>query len=522
MLNRLQISQRFFIVMVLYWLTFFLLAGPAIWGLLGSSRSLDDVAKVRVESLTNLSHLIKQNQANRTEILLSFQHAPNSPLAAIHDHPVNVHLDAIAKRRSENDSLWPKIQASFSNAEGKALYQDADEKRKAWTAKADEALTALRGGDYSDAVMAAFLKAGRTEGAALFQALETLEAYQAKQSIASAAEASANTSRLLSLFIALALLLGLPASWMFLSLLSRIRSGFDKADELSTAIANGNLTLEAHTDGADEISHLLTQMAAMRSRLLTLIRDVRIAAEGVQVAATEVADGNMDLSTRTEQTASNLQQTASTTDELSTTVRQNADNAVQANQLAKGASEVADRGGAVVGQVVETMRGINESSRKIADIIGVIDSIAFQTNILALNAAVEAARAGEQGRGFAVVASEVRSLAQRSAEAAREIKGLINASVEHVEQGTALVDRAGSTMQEVVSAIQRVTDIVGEISVASREQSEGVATVGHSITQMDQATQQNAALVEESAAAAASLRDQADQLVIAVSDFRLP
>ncbi|MBT9457945.1 MAG: methyl-accepting chemotaxis protein [Burkholderiaceae bacterium] len=402
------------------------------------------------------------------------------------------------------------------------MAEDADAKRQAWTAKVDQTFAAVKRGDFSDQVMADFLKSGRTEGKALFDALEQMLRHQEDEATQAAALASLHAHRLLTVFIVLAVLVGVPATWMFFSLLARIRSGFAKADQLSTAIAAGDLTLDIKADGGDEIGHLLGQMHMMRERLLNLIREVRHAAEGVQVAATEVAAGNMDLSARTEQTAGNLQQTASTTDELSTTVRQNADNAGQANQLAKSASAVAGRGGQVVGEVVETMRGINESSRKISDIIGVIDSIAFQTNILALNAAVEAARAGEQGRGFAVVASEVRSLAQRSAEAAREIKTLIGASVEHVEQGTQLVDRAGSTMQEVVSAIQRVSDIVGEISVASHEQSEGVALVGSSITQMDQATQQNAALVEQSAAAASSLRDQANQLVAAVAGFRLP
>jgi methyl-accepting chemotaxis protein len=246
---------------------------------------------------------------------------------------------------------------------------------------------------------------------------------------------------------------------------------------------------------------------------------LRTGASGIEVACSEIASGNQDLSNRTEQTASNLQRTASNMTALTTTVRQSAESARQANQLAMSASAVAAKGGDVVAQVVQTMQGINESSRKISDIISVIDGIAFQTNILALNAAVEAARAGEQGRGFAVVASEVRSLAGRSAEAAKEIKSLIGASVARVEQGTVLVGQAGTTMTEVVSSIRRVTDIMGEISAATSEQAAGVAEVGEAVTQMDQATQQNAALVEQMTAAASSLNSQAQELVQTVAVF---
>ncbi len=288
---------------------------------------------------------------------------------------------------------------------------------------------------------------------------------------------------------------------------------------ITQQMAQGDLS----TSLADQTntSSVVYGLESMRANVANIVQGVRSGAERVAMASQEIAQGNHDLSVRTEEQASALEQTAASMEQLGSTIRQNADSARQANQLAVNASQVAQQGGQVVQEVVSTMRGINDASQRIADIIGVIDGIAFQTNILALNAAVEAARAGEQGRGFAVVASEVRSLAQRSAEAAKEIKTLITASVERVTQGSTLADRAGSTMSDVVSAIRHVNDIVGEISAASAEQSTGVTQVSEAVGQMDRNTQQNAALVEQSAAAASSLQTQAEQLVQAVSVFQL-
>ena len=359
---------------------------------------------------------------------------------------------------------------------------------------------------------------------ALFKAVEESSEIQAELASALAEDArkTAHTSVLLmSALAALMAVIGGTIGWMLTRNL-RLALGAEPGElgEAAVRVAEGDLSRPLVVKPGDSTS-VLASMARMQASLTSVVSNVRSNSESVATASAQIAQGNQDLSQRTEEQASALQQTAATMEQLNTTVRNNADSAKQANQLAQGASTVAAQGGEVVGQVVTTMQGISDSSRKIGDIIGVIDGIAFQTNILALNAAVEAARAGEQGRGFAVVASEVRSLAQRSAEAAKEIKTLIGRSVEQVEQGTVLVDQAGKTMGEIVGSIRRVSDIVAEISSASQEQSTGITQVGDAVGQMDQATQQNAALVEESAAAAESLKVQARHLVQAVAVFKL-
>ena len=336
----------------------------------------------------------------------------------------------------------------------------------------------------------------------------------------SAAQSSYDSISMISIS---AIVLGIILSIVFGSLLLRsIVAPLDEAIEVAHKVASGDLTSQiVVTSTKSSTGRLMQALKEMNDNLVDLVGKVRMGTDQIATASGEIASGNLDLSQRTEEQASSLEETASSMEELTSTVKQNADNARQANQLAAGASEVAVKGGAVVGQVVHTMRSINESSHKIVDIISVIDGIAFQTNILALNAAVEAARAGEQGRGFAVVATEVRTLAQRSAAAAKEIKELISDSVSKVDEGTRLVDEAGTTMDEIVSAVKRVTDIMAEISAASQEQSSGIEQVNQAVTQMDEVTQQNAALVEEAAAAAESMQEQAQTLTQAVSTFRL-
>ncbi len=344
----------------------------------------------------------------------------------------------------------------------------------------------------------------------------------AMKSLTEALDARVSSLQRTEFMVVALLLAGLAvAIGLAIAFVRSITGPVAQAVRLASAVAQGDLSMEVKVLGSNELGQLMQALSGMRDHLSTVVTKVREGSDGVATASAEIAEGNHDLSSRTESQASALEQTAASMEELSATVKQNADSARQANQLAMNASTVAIKGGEVVAQVVDTMKGINESSRKISDIIQVIDGIAFQTNILALNAAVEAARAGEQGRGFAVVASEVRSLAGRSAEAAKEIKTLINASVERVEHGTSLVDHAGATMTEVVNSIRRVTDIMGEISAASNEQSLGVSQVGEAVTQMDQVTQQNAALVEEMAAAASSLKSQAQELVQTVAVFKV-
>jgi len=520
MFDNIRITQRFVAVLIAYWISFMAVAGVSYWGLSSARDSLKTVHQSAMVPALQMADSADKIVQNRLQVLLAFQHAPDGPLATIHDHPVSVHTDAIAKNRSEANRLFEAITATSDRPEEQGLVEAAKSTRAAWRTKLDDAVQAIGKGDFSPAVMAAFLQAGRTEGEAATKAMNALREFQVQLAEQASAQAERRYHIALAVFVAALILGGIPASFMTVFLMGRMRGGFAAANQTATAIAAGNLSQAVTPSGGDEIGKLLVQMSSMRDNL-HVISQVRSGSDAIANAAAEVATGTMDLSNRTEQQAGSLEKTASASEQLASTVQHNAENAAQANQLAHSASSLATRGGTVVTQVVETMDAINTSSRKIVDIIAVIDGIAFQTNILALNAAVEAARAGEQGRGFAVVAAEVRSLAQRSATAAKEIKGLIDDSVDKVGRGTDQVAQAGSTMQEIVTGIQRVADIVGEIASASREQSAGIAEINQAVTQLDSVTQQNAALVEQTSAASSALQEQARQLAGLAASFQL-
>ncbi len=457
---------------------------------------------------------LSKTQLNMTRAVAVAKAGPNQPEVAAHFEPL------MAQTTAEISELQKALEASLTDATAKALFDEVAQRRSAYISARQAVFAALKSPDPANAD--SLLESGMMPAArAYLDSMGKLLALHEARSKAEVEAMQAGLSQAAVVLVALfvgALFVGAGLAWVITrSVTGPVRA----AVQVAEAIAANDLSREIDSHRRDELGDLLRALSRMQTSLRQVVTQVRSASSQISIASAEIATGNQDLSARTEQTASNLQQTASSMEQLTGTVMQSADSARQANQLASSAAEVAARGGQVVSQVVTTMDEINASAKRIADIIGVIDGIAFQTNILALNAAVEAARAGEQGRGFAVVAGEVRSLAGRSAEAAKEIKSLIGASVDRVDAGSKLVVDAGRTMQEIVGSVQRVSDIIGEISAAAAEQSDGIGQVNGAVTQLDQMTQQNAALVEQSAAAAGSLKDQASRLVGVINGFRL-
>ena len=475
-----------------------------------SARTHDIVTDKNVKMAA--ANTMSDNVRNITLAITSVVVAPTEAL-------VQAELAKIGEARKKYGAAKETLQNKISTDKEKALMAELDAALKSGAPLNNKVIELRNAGQTEEAI--AFL----TQQAApslkrVLGALDSLVAYEGEQAAQAATEAETlSTSARASMIVlgSVAVLLGAFVAWI---ITRSITHPINAAVSVAETVASGDLSSHIVVNSSDETGRLLGALKAMNDSLLGVVAQVRHGTDAISTASSEIAAGNLDLSSRTEEQASSLEETASAMEELTSTVKQNADNARQANQLAKSASEVAVRGGSIVSQVVDTMGTINESSKKIVDIIGVIDGIAFQTNILALNAAVEAARAGEQGRGFAVVATEVRNLAHRSASAAKEIKELIAASVANVDTGSRLVNEAGQTMGDIVDSIVRVTDIMGEITSATHEQTIGIEQINMAIAQMDEVTQQNAALVEEAAAASQSMQEQAGELAHVVGFFK--
>ena len=509
--NRLKIGTRLGGAFIALFLLIAGMGGIGSWRLTHVSALSTELATTDQEEAALAADLYRGTEVNWTRTLAALR--STDPGLLLLFMPM---MEATSAQNSESQK---KLEAMVTSEGGKAILKDIADLRKVYGIVRDEAFAQKKAGDEAQAqkwidqkvlpAIDAYLSARKK----LAKSLQDIVAKDGKE----AADYATRGSNLMLALGLLAISLGSALAWL---ITRSITGPLREAVSVARSVAGGDLSRRIDTHHGGEIGDLMHALADMNSSLLTIVGQVRVSTDQIATASSEISVGNNDLSSRTEQQASNLEQTASAMEQMTSTVQQNADAARQANQLAVTASEIATRGGAEVRRVVTTMGDITQSSKKIADIISVIDGIAFQTNILALNAAVEAARAGEQGRGFAVVASEVRNLAQRSAEAAKEIKTLIGTSVEKVDAGTKLVADAGATMEEIVQSVKRVTDIIGEITAATQEQSTGITQVNQAVGQLDQMTQQNAALVEQSAAAAESLKDQAAKLSQAVSVFR--
>lgn len=521
MMNNIKIKTLIIYALSILAAMMLVIGGLGIYSIKHTATILQNTSLKDVKIGATVEKIRFKMEVNRSQILQLLQHNPGMEWAKLHDHPLAVHFKIMADTTNEINQLWAQYTAAITSPEERKL---AD----AWFAKSGslgvnaigEASAAVQQGKWDDGetvLIRTINPSYRVSDDDLRALTEFLTKRAQTHSDLVNTDIARTGYQMLSVLI-VATLLGIATG---IVLVRNITLPLQQAISIAQRVAQGDLTAQIEVRSTNEFGQLIKALQDMNASLAHIVRDVRAATYTIDGASDQIASGNLDLSNRTEQQASSLEETSASMEELTSTVRQNGDNAMQANQLALSAAEVARKGGTVVSQVVSTMGSINESSRKIVDIISVIDGIAFQTNILALNAAVEAARAGEQGRGFAVVATEVRNLAQRSAGAAKEIKTLIDNSVEKIDHGNKLVDQAGLTMEEIVTSVQRVTDIMGEITMASKEQSAGINHINNAISEMDGATQQNAALVEQAAASASMLDDQAKNLVHLVSVFKL-
>ncbi|NRR33103.1 MCP four helix bundle domain-containing protein [Oxalobacteraceae bacterium] len=511
-MKNLKIGTRLGLGFFLVLLLLLALTLIGIFRLSSASVMTDEMVDVRMRNermIAEWSKIVEVNAARTTGAWMVSEPADQKTLETM-----------MAASSGRATQLQDKIGAALTDAESKTLFDTLGEARKAYVSARKKVFEAKAGGEMDKAKQIYESDmAGKRER--YLGALQKLAEKQQSllDDAADQVQAQYQSGRTLLVILgSAAIIMGVVLAWW---ITRTITLPINAAVKVAETVSSGDLTSDIEVSSSDETGQLMTALKKMNNNLVGIVGQVRSGTDTMATASSQIAAGNMDLSTRTEQQASSLEETASSMEELTSTVKFNAENAREANALAINASEIASRGGAVVAQVVDTMGSINDSSRKIVDIISVIDGIAFQTNILALNAAVEAARAGEQGRGFAVVASEVRNLAQRSAAAAKDIKSLIDDSVQKVATGTDLVDKAGKTMGEIVQSISSVTAIMNQITDASDEQQAGIEQVNHAITQMDQVTQQNAALVEEAAAAAESMQDQSAKLADLVSLFKL-
>ncbi|WJJ94544.1 methyl-accepting chemotaxis protein [Neopusillimonas aromaticivorans] len=511
-MQNLKIGTRLILSFAIMLVFIAIIAGVGIWRTQASDNNTTELTQLRLTNERITSEWSKLTALNAVRTIAN---------ARITDpNTIKYFEDQMKATSAEITKLQNTLKDRLTEPEGKRLYAVIQERRAEYVGKRTAALEQRKAGN--EAAARAFYD-NELEGLLDRYSASINDLLEFQKTLINTKADTLHNDNILGLNILIgvavvSLALGLLLAWM---ITRSITAPLSTAVSFAEKVSQRDLSSQLKVSGKDEIAALMTALQRMNANLLSVIREVKQGADSIATASGQIAAGNLDLSSRTEEQASSLAETAATMEELTTTVKQNADNARQANGLAESAASVATRSGEVVSKVVHTMGAINTSSKQIVDIISVIDSIAFQTNILALNAAVEAARAGEQGKGFAVVASEVRTLAQRSAQAAKEIKGLIDKSVSITEEGNRLVSEAGQTMEETVTSIRRVTDIMGEITAASQEQSIGIDQINQAVSQMDQVTQQNAALVQEASAASDSMQDQARHMAELVATFRI-